>query len=91
MIYHYTSVENFIKIIELKELYLFNAFNMNDNLEINWINHLIDNEIYGIHDTGRYADLQQTYNSFYRLYNLDYKKEETKADMVVVEDSNSVP
>lgn len=44
MIYHYTSVENFIKIIESKELYLFNAFNMNDNLEINWINHLIDDE-----------------------------------------------
>lgn len=44
MIYHYTSLENFQKIIESKELFLFNAYNMNDNLEINWINHLIDEE-----------------------------------------------
>lgn len=28
-------------------------------------------EIYGIHNAGRYADVRQTYNSFYRLYSFD--------------------
>lgn len=46
-------------------------------------------EIYGIHTSGKYADVRQTYNSFYRLYSLDVNKEKSKADVVVVEDSNS--
>ena len=41
MIYHYCSLENFHKIIESKELFLFNANSMNDNLETNWIIHLV--------------------------------------------------
>jgi hypothetical protein len=28
-------------------------------------------EIYGIHRSGKYADMKQTYNSFYRLYTSD--------------------
>lgn len=64
MIYHYTSVENFIKIIESKELYLFNAFNMNDNLEINWINHLIDEEFKSFHE-------KKLIEKTIKLYNLN--------------------
>jgi hypothetical protein len=45
MIYHYSSVENFLKIIQSKELWLFNSKKMNDSLETNWINHLIDKEL----------------------------------------------
>lgn len=44
MIYHYSSVDKLLKIIESKKLYLFNAYNMNDNLEIYWINHLLNEE-----------------------------------------------
>ena len=28
-------------------------------------------EIYGIHTSGKYADLRRTYNSFYRIYEPD--------------------
>ena len=28
-------------------------------------------EIYGIHNSGKYGDLRKTYNSFYRLYSID--------------------
>ena len=30
-------------------------------------------EVYGIHSSGKYADVRQTYNSFYRLYTVDDK------------------
>ena len=45
-------------------------------------------EIYGIHSSGRYSDTRKIYNEFYRLYscNDDYSK---KANLVIVEDSNS--
>ena len=46
-------------------------------------------EIYGIHTSGRYAGLRQTYNSFYRLYSLDIPDNKESSDVVVVEDSNS--
>ena len=46
-------------------------------------------EIYGIHTTGKYADVRQTYNSFYRLYSLDGRSGDKIAELVVVEDSNS--
>ena len=46
-------------------------------------------EIYGIHTSGKYADLRRTYNSFYQLYSLDSKEVEQKASRVIVEDSNS--
>jgi hypothetical protein len=45
MVYHYCSVENFLKIIQSKELWLFNSKKMNDYLETNWINHLIDDKL----------------------------------------------
>jgi hypothetical protein len=37
IIYHYCSVESFYKIINSKELWLFNALDMNDKLETTWI------------------------------------------------------
>lgn len=47
-------------------------------------------EVYGIHSSGRYSDFQKTYNSFFRLYALDEMScLEKKADVVIVEDSNS--
>ena len=46
MIYHYTSIENFLKIVLSKELWLFNSRRMNDYLETNWINHLIDRKLF---------------------------------------------
>lgn len=46
-------------------------------------------EIYGIHRSGKYADMKQTYNSFYRLYTSDDMISEEPAELIVVEDSNS--
>ena len=46
-------------------------------------------EIYGIHRSGKYADMKQTYNSFYRLYTSDDMTSEEPAELIVVEDSNS--
>lgn len=45
-------------------------------------------EIYGIHNSGKYADTKRIYNEFYKLYSVsdDYDK---KADIVIVEDSNA--
>ena len=46
-------------------------------------------EIYGIHTTGKYADVRQTYNSFYRLYQVDTEIKNRKAELMIVEDSNA--
>lgn len=46
-------------------------------------------EVYGIHSSGRYSDLQKTYNSFYRLYTYNNVLPQAKAEIVIVEDSNS--
>ena len=46
-------------------------------------------EVYGIHNAGKYADIRQTYNSFYRLYSMDERVEKDKAEVVLVEDTNS--
>ena len=43
-------------------------------------------EIYGIHSSGKYSDVRQTYNSFYKLYSVDIVADEP-ADLIVVEDS----
>jgi len=45
VIYHYCSLNNLLKIITSKELYLFNAISMNDSYETNWIIHLINEEL----------------------------------------------
>ena len=47
------------------------------------------NEIYGIHRSGRYASLKQTYNTFYRLYNPENVLHSGKVDAIIVEDTNS--
>lgn len=45
-------------------------------------------EIYGIHTSGKYADLKQIYHEFYHIYNFsNYEKQKT--DTVISEDSNS--
>ena len=46
-------------------------------------------EIYGIHTSGKYADMRRTYNSFYQLYTVDERSVADKAETVIVEDSNS--
>lgn len=45
MIYHYCSVNNFLNIIESKELWLFNINKMNDYMESKWITPMINEEI----------------------------------------------
>ncbi len=47
-------------------------------------------EIYGIHSSGKYSDLRKTYNSFFRLYDVDsiYHNDEP-AKRLIVEDSNA--
>ena len=46
-------------------------------------------EVYGIHTSGKYADLQRTYNSFYRLYEPAEPSCDTSIKSAVVEDSNA--
>ena len=46
-------------------------------------------EIYGIHSSGRYKSLQQTYNTFYRLYGPSLPEEAVRPTRVVTEDSNA--
>jgi hypothetical protein len=46
-------------------------------------------EIYGIHTSGRYADVRQTYNSFFRLYGDHDRLDEGPVDMVIAEDTNA--
>jgi hypothetical protein len=46
-------------------------------------------EIYGIHTSGKYANIKQTYNSFYHLYKTQEQTSSHKADVVIVEDTNS--
>ena len=45
------------------------------------------NEIYGIHTSGKYADLKQIYHEFYHIYNDDFQGKPIGA--VLTEDSNS--
>lgn len=45
-------------------------------------------EVYGIHSSGKYQNMRQTYNSFYHLYSFD-NNTEGNADIVVTEDSNA--
>ncbi len=47
-------------------------------------------EVYGIHTSGKYADIRQTYNSFYQLYSVKEPDESVKkTDLIVVEDTNA--
>ena len=46
-------------------------------------------EVYGIHTSGRYADVKQTYNSFYRLYSVNDGMRKGRSDTVIVEDTNA--
>ncbi|MBR1710496.1 MAG: ATP-binding protein [Lachnospiraceae bacterium] len=46
-------------------------------------------EVYGIHNSGKYSNVRQTYNSFYQLYSMNKNTVREKADIVLVEDTNS--
>ena len=46
-------------------------------------------EVYGIHTSGRYGRLKQTYNEFHRLYSNEINAEKIKPELMVIEDSNS--
>lgn len=46
-------------------------------------------EIYGIHNAGKYHDLRRTYNEFYRIYGSLREESEIRPDTVITEDSNS--
>ena len=46
-------------------------------------------EVYGIHSSGRYGSLKQTYHEFHRIYSDNIIKDSIRPDTVIVEDSNS--
>lgn len=46
-------------------------------------------EIYGIHQAGKYNDMKKIYNEFYHIYSTKEIKEKIRPDKVIVEDSNS--
>ena len=46
-------------------------------------------EIYGIHNSGKYGQLRQYFQVFYHIYAYENIKEKVSPDMVVVGDSNS--
>ena len=46
-------------------------------------------EIYGIHMSGRYGELRQCYQEFYRIYNISSTSKEVAPRIVMTEDSNS--
>ncbi len=45
-------------------------------------------EVYGIHNSGKYSDMRRAYNSFYQLYSFD-DNNVSDTGIVVTEDSNS--
>lgn len=46
-------------------------------------------EVYGIHNAGKYSGVRQTYNSFYRLYSMDENTDYEETEIILVEDTNS--
>lgn len=46
-------------------------------------------EIYGIHESGKYGSLKQTYNEFFRIYSGHVYSDQEKTGEVITEDSNS--
>ncbi len=46
-------------------------------------------EVYGIHNSGRYSDMRRTYNSFYQLYTPENSVKNEPVEIVIAEDSNS--
>lgn len=46
-------------------------------------------EIYGIHESGKYKSLRQTYNEFYRIYGNLAPSETVRPARIITEDSNS--
>ena len=46
-------------------------------------------EVYGIHTSGKYADLRRTYNSFFRLYEPAEPRCDVPVQGAIVEDSNA--
>ncbi len=44
-------------------------------------------EIYGIHTSGKYHDIKQTYNELYRIYSAETYSGKESPEMLVVEDS----
>ena len=46
-------------------------------------------EIYGIHESGKYAELKKTYNEFYRIYSDTKYSFSYDIDRIITEDSNS--
>lgn len=45
-------------------------------------------EIYGIHESGKYGSLRQTYNEFYRIYKSDIYDSGDKPAVVITEDNS---
>ncbi len=46
-------------------------------------------EVYGIHNSGRYSDMRRTYNSFYQLYTTENSVKNEPVEIVIAENSNS--
>lgn len=47
------------------------------------------NEIYGIHTSGKYADLKQVYHEFYNIYDVTQEATNKEISQILTEDSNS--
>ena len=47
------------------------------------------NEIYGIHTSGKYADLKQVYHEFYNIYDEAQEFKNSEVSQILTEDSNS--
>lgn len=65
IIYHYCSVETFMKIIENKSLWLSNARKMNDFNETVWINKFIESKI-DILDKNKYPKFREEFEAIYK-------------------------
>lgn len=46
-------------------------------------------EIYGIHNSGKYGILKKTYNEFFHLYHMNSNELIVKPEIIITEDSNS--
>lgn len=70
VLYHYTSLDSFIKIISSKDLYLFNSYQMNDytenNVLIDKLN-IVLSENKSTYSADMIAELDKTFHNKYRI------------------------
>jgi hypothetical protein len=62
ILYHYCSLETFTKIIDSKYLYMSHYEYMNDYLDMQWIYHMIDNELKKFTDKVKVEQFVKNFN-----------------------------